>query len=139
MNINYNPINSSFQLNCHYIVFFRLRLKVFKTLVFFIDSGRLFHREGPMYERPLWFMLIFKKRNLELGKVTPWFYSTLMSILINFIQITRTGIVDKIKSYSIYALMHPFIYRQLVKLNIWFLLSNFKQKRMHLFCSIYIF
>ena len=81
------------------------------VVVFFKNPGRLFHREGPMYERPFC-LAIFPKRNLEPGKVTSRFYSALRGVLINFIQIMRTGIVDKFKCYGIYALVDPFIDRQ---------------------------
>ena len=60
-----------------------------------------------MYERPFC-LAIFPKRNLEPGKVTSRFYSALRGVLINFIQIMRTGIVDKFKCYDIYALMDSY-------------------------------
>ena len=48
----------------------------------------------------------------ELGKVTSSFYSTLREVLINVLQIMRTGIIDKFKCYGIDALINPSIDRQ---------------------------
>ena len=49
--------------------FFRLCLKVFKTVVLFINSGRLLHREGPVYGRPFCPILFFRKGTLSLTKL----------------------------------------------------------------------
>ena len=58
---------ASANLPRHYL--FRLCLKVFETVVFFIDQGRLFHTEGPMYERPFCPILVFRKGTLSLEKL----------------------------------------------------------------------
>ena len=110
---------------------------------FFPRSGKIVRREGTMYERSFLPMLVFQK-GTKLGKVTYWFCSTLRGVHINFIQIMRTGIIDKFKCYGIHALMHPFIDRQPVnwlKLFAGYMmfLSGFKQNRINLFCGICIF
>ena len=46
--------------------FFRLCLKVFKQVVFFIDLGRLFHIERSMFDKPFSPILVFQKRILSL-------------------------------------------------------------------------
>ena len=80
-------------------------------VVFFKDPCRFFHREGSMYERPFCPMLVFQKGTFS-PTVNSWFYSALRGVLINFIQIMRTGIVDKFKCYGTYALVDAFIDRQ---------------------------
>ena len=54
------------------LLLFNLCLQIFKTVVFFLRSGKgiLLHREGAMYERPFCSMLVFRKKRRELGKVT---------------------------------------------------------------------
>ena len=63
----------------------------------------------------------------------------------NFIQIIRTSAIDKIVGYnSIYALITFLLEgNQFINPNsssdISCILSNLRQKRMHLFCIIYVF
>ena len=84
-------------------------------VVIFKDPGGFFHRERTMYERPFGHMLVFRKGTLSLAKLLLNFilhWGALRSVLINFIQIMRTGVAGKFKCYGIYTLVYPFIDRQ---------------------------
>ena len=73
-------------------------------------SGRLFHKEGPMYG----FLprVSLGKRLLKLCKTISCVYSTVWSKFKYFIQIKRTVFIEKLESYCIYALVNSFFSRQ---------------------------
>ena len=77
-------------------------------------SGRLFHKEGPMYDKVvcLVFCPVLAKRVLKFCKAISLVYSTVWSKFKNFIQINRAAVVDKLESYWIYTLVNSYFSRQ---------------------------
>ena len=55
--------------NCQDIVFSGYVLNHSKPCFFFIDPGRLFHRQGPIYEKPFCTILVFRKETFRLAKL----------------------------------------------------------------------
>ena len=48
---------------------FTLCLKMFKLFVFLFVSGRLFHKEGPTYDKIFCFTLVLRKMRLSFAKL----------------------------------------------------------------------
>ena len=115
---------------------------MFKSFVFLMGSGRLFHKEGPMSNKVSCSVLVLQKVCLNLAKLL-CIYSTVPSEFKDFIQIKMTVAIDKLERYCIYALMNSFFSRQPINLNyirdIYCILSNLRQNRIYLFYIIFIF
>ena len=112
-------------------------MKVFKIFAFLIKSGKLFHIKGPIQKNCFLSHVSLAKRIIKLRRVISSAYPTVWGEFKNLIQIIRTSVIDKIVDYSIYALINPFTGAETIyqsKL----ILSNFRQKRMHLFLIICI-
>ena len=62
---------------------------MFKLFVFLINSGKLFHREGPTNEKALP-QVCLAKRDFKFYKFISCIYSTIRSKSKNFFQIRRT-------------------------------------------------
>ena len=69
--------------------------------------GRLFQKEGPMYDKVLSYVSL-AKRALKLCKTISCVYSTVQSKFKDFIQIKRTVFIDKLESYYISAFVNSF-------------------------------
>ena len=75
-----------------------------------MGSGRLFHKEGPVYDKVLQGNpLIVLQGNP--CKTISCVYSTMQSKFKDFIQVKRTAVVNKFENYCMYALVNFFISR----------------------------
>ena len=83
-------------------------MKVLKLFAFLIESGELFHIEGPLKEIVFCPMLVLKNGFFKLRKVIFHAYPTMWGEFKNFVQIIRTTVIDKVVGSSIYALFNPF-------------------------------
>ena len=104
--------------------------------------GRLYHKEGPMYDKVFYPVLVLRKRVLKPCKTICCVFSTLWSEFKDFIQIKKTVIIDKIESFAfMYWSTLFFVGNHFVDLNsvkdVWCILSNLRQNCMHLF-SIWV-
>ena len=111
---------------------------------FFIDPGGLFHRQGPMYERLFCPMLVFRKGTLSLAKL-------LLDSVLHWGSYSYTSFKYRgqalLANINVMAFMHWWTLlltgNQLIDsnslLDMWCLLSSFRQNRIHLFCAICIF
>ena len=72
-------------------------------------SGRLFHKEGPIYDKVFCPVLVLRKECLILEKI---FLVSVLEGAKDFIQIKRAVFIDKLESYCIYALVNSFFSRQ---------------------------
>ena len=106
-----------------------------------MGSGKLFHKERPMYDK-VFCCVSLVKRVLKPSKIISCVYSTVQSKFKVFLQIKRTAVFDKLESYSIDALQISFVARLPIsrsKLRERCILSNRSQNRVHLFCTISVF
>ena len=136
--ITINNINNKDNVNKNQVIwlkkcFLRLCLKVFKLLAFFNVSGIRFQNEVPMKDKAFWLLLVlrkggclsFKKLFLKLILASGTYSGPLINL--NTVEITDcsnlllTG--DQFKSLnSLWELVD--------------ILSNWRQKGIHLFCII---
>ena len=104
-------------------------------------SSRLFHKDGPMYNKVFCPVLVLRKGCLSFAKLFR-VYSTRRSEFKDFIQIKRAVFIDKLESYCIYALVNSFFSRQRIyryypqEIYTEFYL---RQNHIYLFCIICVF
>ena len=77
-----------------------MMLKCLNYPVFLVNSGKLFHKEGPTKETALCSMFVLERGMLN-------FYCTISSKF-KKIQIMRTSVIDKFECNSVYTLINSF-------------------------------
>ena len=80
---------------------------MFKLSVFLINSGKLFHREGPTNEIAFCPMFVLRKGILSFANL---FLVSILQCGVNlkFLQIIKTSVIDKSECKIVYTLINSF-------------------------------